>query len=121
MRHLPAILLLVAALPLAGCSTVGYYSQAVTGHFRLMSARVPIEEVIADPATPEAVRERLRVALAAREFAVTELGLPDNGSYRRYAALDRPAAMCSWGDRPWSTTCSPRRSSRCKRRPGASR
>ena len=93
MRHLPAILLLVAALPLAGCSTVGYYSQAVTGHFRLMSARVPIEEVIADPATPEAVRERLRVALAAREFAVTELGLPDNGSYTRYVQLERSAVV----------------------------
>lgn len=93
MRQLPAILLLLSALPLAGCGTVGYYGQAVAGHFRLMSARVRVEEVIADPATPDAVRERLQVALAAREFAVTELGLPDNGSYTRYVSLDRSAVV----------------------------
>lgn len=86
-------LFLLACLPLAGCGTLGYYSQAVTGHFRLMSARVPIAEVIADPATPEPLRGRLRVALAAREFAVTELGLPDNGSYTRYVQLDRAAVV----------------------------
>jgi predicted aminopeptidase len=91
-RPLP-ILLLLASLPLAGCGTVGYYGQAVAGHVSLMSARVPIEDVIADPATPEAVRERLQVALAAREFAVTELGLPDNGSYTRYVQLDRSAVV----------------------------
>jgi predicted aminopeptidase len=31
--------------------------------------------------------------LAAREFAVTELGLPNNGSYRSYADLERPFAV----------------------------
>lgn len=86
-------LFLLACLPMSGCGTLGYYSQAVSGHFRLMSARVPIADVIADPETPEAVRDRLRVALAAREFAVTELGLPDNGSYTRYVQLDRAAVV----------------------------
>jgi predicted aminopeptidase len=28
-----------------------------------------------------------------RRFAVTELGLPDNGSYRSYAQLDRPFVL----------------------------
>ena len=87
------MLALLLALLLAGCSTAGYYGQAVTGHLNLMAARTPIEEVIADPATPEEVRERLRVALAAREFAVTELGLPDNGSYSRYVQLERSAVV----------------------------
>lgn len=93
MRLNPLLPLLLVCLPLAGCGTVGYYSQAVSGHFALMSARVPIEEVIADPATPEAVRDRLRVALAAREFAVHELGLPDNRSYTRYVQLERDAVV----------------------------
>lgn len=87
------ILLLLASLSLAGCGTLAYYGQAVSGHLGLMNARVPIEDVIADPATPTAVRERLQVALAAREFAVTELGLPDNDSYTRYVQLDRPAVV----------------------------
>lgn len=93
MPRLRLTLLLIVALPLAGCGTVGYYGQAVAGHFSLMSARVPIAEVIADPATPEAVRERLQVALAAREFAVAGLGLPDNGSYTRYVQLERSAVV----------------------------
>lgn len=88
---LPMLLLLL--LPLAGCSTVGYYAQAVSGHLGLMAAREPIDEVIADPATPAAVRERLELAQAARRFAVDELGLPDNGSYTSYVQLDRPAVV----------------------------
>lgn len=92
IRSLRATLLLVL-LPLAGCSTVGYYAQAVSGHLELMAAREPLDEVIADPATPLAVRDRLELAQAAREFAVTELGLPDNGSYTSYVQLDRPAVV----------------------------
>lgn len=92
-RLLSCLCLLAIALPLAGCSAVGYYGQAVGGHLALMRARVPIDEVIAAPDTPEAVRERLRVAQAARAFAVTELGLPDNGSYTRFVQLDRSAVV----------------------------
>jgi predicted aminopeptidase len=33
------------------------------------------------------------VALEAREFAITELGLPDNGSYTRYVQLERSAVV----------------------------
>lgn len=40
-----------------------------------------------------ALRERLRLAQRARDFAVTELAMPDNDSYRRYADLQRPAAV----------------------------
>lgn len=93
MRRLLLTSLMIAVLPLGGCGTVGYYGQAVAGHVRLMSARVPIEDVIADPETSAAVRERLQVALAAREFAVTELGLPDNGSYTRFVSLERSAVV----------------------------
>jgi len=39
------------------------------------------------------VRERLRLAQAMRRFAVTELHLPDNASYRRYADLHRGAVV----------------------------
>lgn len=88
-----ALTLVFSLAALGGCSTVGFYAQAVSGHLSLMAARVPIEDVIADPATPTEERERLEVALAARAFAVTELGLPDNGSYARYVRLDRDAVV----------------------------
>lgn len=83
------ILALVLALTLAGCAQLGYYAQAVNGQMWVLGARQPIARVIDDPATPEPRRERLRVALAAREFASRELGLPDNGSYRQFSDLGR--------------------------------
>ncbi|MEW5708237.1 MAG: aminopeptidase [Pseudomonadota bacterium] len=78
------------AIFLAGCSNVGYYAQSVSGHLEVMRRAQPIPQVLADPATPDPVKHRLERVLTIREFASRALGLPDNGSYRRYAALDRP-------------------------------
>ncbi len=85
-----AVLLLAAA---AGCTTVGYYSQAVRGHFALLAAARPIDDWLRDPAAPESLKQRLLRARVMRDFAVRELGLPDNGSYREYADLERPAVV----------------------------
>lgn len=87
----------LASLALAGCAStagdIGYYWQSVRGHVRLMQAAEPIDRWIARDDIAPALRERLRLAQRARAFAVTELGLPDNASYRRYADLRRPAAV----------------------------
>ena len=80
----------LAAGVLAACTTVEYYSQAVFGQFDVMRRSRPIDEVIADPESPAAVRARLERVREIRAFAVRELGLPDNGSYRGYADLGRP-------------------------------
>ncbi len=77
----------------AGCGSVGYYAQAVQGHFALVSAARPLEQWLADPSTPQALRERLERAQRLRAFAVRELALPDNASYTRYADLDRDYAV----------------------------
>lgn len=74
---------------LSGC-TLGYLTQAAHGQWQLMRARRPITQVIADPTSPQALVERLRVVQDAREFAVTDLALPDNRSYRTYSDLKRP-------------------------------
>jgi predicted aminopeptidase len=78
------------AVLLGGCATVEYYSQAVLGHFDVMQRARPIDEVIADPSAPDALRARLEKVREIRAFAVEELGLPDNGAYRGYADLGRP-------------------------------
>jgi predicted aminopeptidase len=75
---------------LSGCATVNYYAQAIGGHLELMREARSIEEQIADPQTPAPLREKLQQAQRMRQFAVDELGLPENGSYRRYADLKRP-------------------------------
>jgi predicted aminopeptidase len=77
-------------LLLSGCETLSYYAQAIGGQLSLMASAQPVESVLADPATPQALRERLELAHSIREYASRELKLPDNGSYRSYADLGRP-------------------------------
>ena len=85
---------LSSLLGLGGCATeLGYYAQAVKGHLDVMARARPLDDVQADPATSAALRERLALARRLRAFAVTELHLPDNTSYRRYADLQRSAAV----------------------------
>ncbi len=91
-RRLLLALLLPAATLLGGCS-LGYYAQAVHGHLELVQRARPVPDWLADPATPAALRERLALTQQLRDFAVRELALPDNASYRRYAALGRPAVV----------------------------
>jgi len=89
-----AVVLAGAAVCLtSGCATVGYYAQSVGGHLSVVNAARPVEQWLADPATPAPLAERLRLAQRIRDFAVSELGEPDNASYRRYADLGRSAAV----------------------------
>ena len=84
---------LATATLLSGCSSAGYLAQSVGGHLSLLQRARPVTDVMADPATPAAVKERLALAQRIRDFAVAELKLPDNASYRRYADLQRGAAV----------------------------
>lgn len=86
------LLACLLVLPLSGCGTL-YLAQAAAGQWQVMAARRPIAAVEADPATPPALRARLEAVAAARDFASRELALPDNASYRQYAAIDREYAV----------------------------
>jgi len=77
----------------SGCSTLGYMAQAATGHLELMHDARPVTDWLAAPDTPETLRERLALSQRMRDFAVTDLHLPDNRSYRSYADLHRRAAV----------------------------
>ncbi len=91
---LGTLLLAGAAVCLtSGCSTLGYYAQAAGGHFSLLGSAKPVERVLADPALDATLRQRLELSQQMRAFASTELKLPDNDSYRRYADLHRSAAV----------------------------
>jgi predicted aminopeptidase len=86
----PARLLAAAAasLALGGC----YYVHVASGQLEMNRRREPIDEVVARPGTDAVLRRRLELAARARDFAMSELGLPDNGSYRTFADLGRPYA-----------------------------
>jgi predicted aminopeptidase len=83
----PARLLAAAAacVALPGC----YYAHLAAGQLEMNRKREPIAEVIAQPGTDATLRRRLELAARARDFAMSDLGLPDNGSYRAFADLGR--------------------------------
>ena len=85
-RAATAVLL---ALALAGCGMADYYWQGAAGQLDLVARAKPLAEVI-DATDDARLKERLERARAIRAFASAELGLPDNGSYTRYADLGRP-------------------------------
>ncbi|MDP3294461.1 MAG: aminopeptidase [Nevskia sp.] len=78
------------ALLLSACSTLDYYAHMAKGQFELLRSRQPIARLIADPATDDQLKAKLKLALEARAFASDTLGLPRNGSYTSYADLGRP-------------------------------
>ncbi|MDO8387912.1 MAG: aminopeptidase [Polaromonas sp.] len=97
----PALAVLaIAVLGVSGCSTLGYYWQSVSGHLELMNAARPLPEWLSDSQTPEKLKARLALAQRIRRFAVSELHLPDNASYQRYADLQRKAVV-------WNVTAAP--------------
>jgi len=77
----------------SGCSTIGYYAQSATGHLNLVQAARPVPQWLADNETAPRLKARLELSQRIRDFAVAELGEPDNASYRRYADLKRGAAV----------------------------
>ena len=84
---------MLLVLLLSGCTTVGYYWQSVSGHMQMLSAARPVADVLADQQTPAALKTRLSLSQRIRSFAATDLKLPDNASYKRYADLRRSAVV----------------------------
>jgi predicted aminopeptidase len=76
---------IITVASLSGC----YYTQAARGQLDVMRKREPIADVIADVDTSNELADRLRLIEQARSFSVSELGLPDNDSYRSYADVER--------------------------------
>ncbi len=70
---------------MSGCSTISYYSQAVVGHFKLLSARQNIDAALASAETDDALKLKLTQAQKIRKFASERLGLPENNSYKSFA------------------------------------
>ncbi len=91
MKKLLFIAVVLSGLGLLiACSDAGYYVQGITGHLGVMAKARPIDVLVRNPQTAAEERQRLVKALEMRNFAVTELGLLDNDSYRQYADIGRP-------------------------------
>ena len=84
---------LALALFLTGCQTISYYTQAVSGQMQILNRKRPIQSVLEDPTTSDALKQKLQLVLTVREFAEKELHLPANGHYLDYADLGRRFAV----------------------------
>ena len=87
MMKFKLIFVLLLLLFISACETVGYYSQSVIGHSRMMLARQPIDKAIEK--TDGKRKELLVLAKSLRQYAVDELSLPDNSSYLNYVDMKR--------------------------------
>ena len=74
---------------LCGCRTLSFYGQAVKGQCELLAQARPIQALLADPQTPDRLKQRLRLLLSLRLFAEQKLKLPVDAQYQKYADVHR--------------------------------
>jgi predicted aminopeptidase len=60
---------------------------------QMLNAARPVDDWLGDAQASEQLKSRLALSQRIRSFAVSELKLPDNPSYRRYADLRRSAVV----------------------------
>ena len=89
-RILKILLVLLFAAACLHCRSLPYYDQAINGHMEILQSREPISEVIDDPQSPAALREKLKFIQTVRDFAEKRLHLPVNDHYLSYVELNRP-------------------------------
>ena len=89
-RWLVRLFTISLVLTSTGCAQLSYYAQATQGQLGLVASAKPIDQWLADPNVSDQLKQRLTRTQQIRKFAVQELDLPDNGSYTRYAELNRP-------------------------------
>ena len=89
-RWLVRLFTISLVLTSTGCAQLSYYAQATQGQLGLVASAKPIDQWLADPKVSDQLKQRLTRTQQIRKFAVRELDLPDNGSYTKYAELNRP-------------------------------
>ncbi len=93
IKLVTGIFLTVILLLISACSNLGYYAQSASGQLDVINRTMPIQSLLDQPDTDPALKIRLQLVLQIRDFASSELDLPDNDSYRSYADLERPYAI----------------------------
>lgn len=76
-------------LCLCACSTVQFYTQAISGQTEIWRKSRPNAEALADSSVAEKVKQRLQLIEELRAFAASDLHLPTK-SFGKYCDLKRP-------------------------------
>ena len=89
----PRVLLLCLFVMLPACSQLGYYTQAVQGHWEIIAKREKISALIGSDDTSEDLKEKLAKVQEIRKFSSRALALPDNRSFTYFTDIGRPYAI----------------------------
>jgi predicted aminopeptidase len=89
-KWLLVLLLALVVAVVSGCQTIGYYAQAIKGEGQILANRKSIDKLIADPHTPQDLRQKLELVQQMRAFAKDSLKLPVDGYYLKYSDVHRP-------------------------------
>lgn len=81
--------LFIAVLTLLSGCQAGYYWHLAQGHWQLARSAQPVDAVLQDPNQDNRLHEQLLLTQSVLTFAEQQMGLPANGSYQRYVAIDR--------------------------------
>jgi len=87
-RGFLAIAIVLVAVGLIFAPTGCYLSRGAWEEAKILSRREPIAEIVARPGTPEETRAKLKVVLAAREYARDSLNLRTKDSFTTFSRLD---------------------------------
>jgi predicted aminopeptidase len=85
----PAVLLLALLVS----ADARYLARAGWEEARILLKRRPIQELVADSTTPETLRTRLKLVLAARAFAIDSLRLAVAETYSTYVDMERDTLL----------------------------
>ena len=91
--NLQTAILIMLITFLSACSTMRFYSQALSGQTEMMSKARPVAEILNDPKTKPILKECLGSVSQMLRYAEYELHLPAKGQYSRYADLGRRYAV----------------------------
>lgn len=88
LRTVLGLVAVAAAVGAWACSPV-YVIKAGIAEAKILRARRPIPEVLADSSTDAATRGKLAYIVEARRFAADEMGVDPGDAYTMYTKLDR--------------------------------
>lgn len=83
-----AMVLVLLALSMPGCESLGYYWQAGTGHLGLMRQRQSVEQLLEEADLDPQQRQKLEQVVRIRAYADSELQLPVKGHYQHLVQLE---------------------------------
>ncbi len=82
-------LVIVIIIFLGGCSDLGFYWQAASGHISLLNRKQEIQDLMNSKNTPSELKRKLKIVESTRSFAKKHLTISLNDAYTGYVELER--------------------------------